>query len=47
MCLYTSPQFAALPLKELYFEGNPILEHMPVHSVQEEEVLSLKVMTLK
>ena len=36
-------QFAGLPLKELYCEENPLLHHVPVHSVQEEEVLSLKV----
>ena len=36
-------KFAALPLKELYCEENPLLNHIPVHSVQEEEVLSLKV----
>lgn len=31
-----------LPLEELYCEENPLLSHLPVHSVQEEEVLSLK-----
>ena len=30
-------------LKELHVEANPLLQHVPVHSVQEEEVLSLKV----
>ena len=36
-------QFSGLGIKELYIEGNPLLQHVPVHSVQEEEVLSLKV----
>ena len=40
-------KFPALPLKELYCEENPLLSHVPVHSVQEEEVLSLKVQILK
>nr|XP_018667143.1 leucine-rich repeat-containing protein 69 isoform X3 [Ciona intestinalis] len=31
-----------IPLKELYCEANPLLEEVPVHSVQEEEILSLK-----
>ncbi|XP_041375785.1 leucine-rich repeat-containing protein 69-like [Gigantopelta aegis] len=31
-----------LSLKEMYCEQNPLLEYKPVHSVQEEEVLSLK-----
>lgn len=31
-----------LPLVELHCEENPLLSHLPVHSVQEEEVLSLK-----
>ena len=36
-------QMDSLPLKEMYCEQNPLLEYKPVHSVQEEEVLSLKV----
>ena len=36
-------QLNNLPLKEMYCEENPLLQHIPVHSVQEEEVLSLKV----
>ena len=35
-----------MPLRELYCEANPLLEEVPVHSVQEEEVLSLKVTSL-
>lgn len=35
-------ELSALPLKELHCEENPLLQHIPVHSVQEEEVLSLK-----
>lgn len=35
-----------MPLRELYCESNPLLEEVPVHSVQEEEVLSLKVRKL-
>ncbi|XP_061162754.1 leucine-rich repeat-containing protein 69-like [Saccostrea echinata] len=35
-------ELSALPLKEMYCEENPLLQHIPVHSVQEEEVLSLK-----
>ncbi|KAH3772035.1 hypothetical protein DPMN_173366 [Dreissena polymorpha] len=36
-------QLHNMPLKELFCEENPLLQHIPVHSVQEEEVLSLKV----
>ncbi|BFZ13292.1 hypothetical protein BsWGS_16331 [Bradybaena similaris] len=35
-------ELANLPLRELYCEENPLLHNMPVHSLQEEEVLSLK-----
>ncbi|KAH9502239.1 Leucine-rich repeat-containing protein 69 [Bulinus truncatus] len=35
-------ELSNLPLKELYCEENPLLQKMPVHSVQEEEILSLK-----
>ncbi|XP_059154431.1 leucine-rich repeat-containing protein 69-like [Physella acuta] len=35
-------ELSSLPLKELYCEENPLLNNIPVHSVQEEEVLSLK-----
>ncbi|CAD5110837.1 DgyrCDS199 [Dimorphilus gyrociliatus] len=35
-------EFIELPLKEFYWEENPLLKHMPVKSIQEEEVLSLK-----
>lgn len=31
-----------MPLEELHCEENPLLSHLPVHSIQEEEVLSLK-----
>ncbi|XP_071957895.1 uncharacterized protein [Antedon mediterranea] len=31
-----------LPLKELYCEENPLIDHVPIKSVQEEEVLTLK-----
>ncbi|KAI8791005.1 leucine-rich repeat-containing protein 69-like [Biomphalaria glabrata] len=31
-----------LPLTELFCEENPLLQNVPVHSVQEEEILSLK-----
>ncbi|CAG2203780.1 Leucine-rich repeat-containing protein 69 [Mytilus edulis] len=40
-------ELASLPLKELFCEANPLLQHIPVHSVQEEEVLSLKEMTAR
>lgn len=43
---YQSPlfyQLAHLPLKELYCEENNLLQHIPVHSQQEDEVLTLKV----
>ena len=36
-------QLSSLPLKELHCEENPLLQHLPVHSLQEEEVLALKV----
>lgn len=36
-----------LPLEELHCEGNPLLSHLPVSSVQEEEVLSLKEITAR
>ena len=36
-------QLANLPLKELYCEENNLLQHIPVHSQQEDEVLTLKV----
>jgi hypothetical protein len=32
-----------LTLKEFYFENNSLMEKAPVHSTQEQEVLSLKV----
>ncbi|KAL8582390.1 Leucine-rich repeat-containing protein 69 [Nucella lapillus] len=35
-------ELSSLPLKELHCEKNPLLQHMPVHSLQEEEVLALK-----
>lgn len=38
-------QLARLPLKELYCEENNLLQHIPVHSEQEDEVLTLKVGT--
>ena len=36
-----------LPLHELHCEENPLLSHLPVHSIQEEEVLSLKEMAAR
>lgn len=36
-------QFSSLTLKEFYYEQNPFLENNAVQSIQEEEVLSLKV----
>jgi hypothetical protein len=36
-------QLHNIPLKDMFCEENPLLQHLPVHSVQEEEVLSLKV----
>ena len=36
-----------MPLRELYCEANPLLEEIPVHSVQEEEVLSLKELSAR
>jgi len=41
--LYIFVQFVNLPLKEFYYEQNPLLEEAPVQSIQEDEVLSLKV----
>ncbi|WAR12522.1 LRC69-like protein [Mya arenaria] len=41
--LTSLPLEFGMPLKELFCEENPLLQHIPVHSVQEEEVLSLKV----
>jgi len=35
-------ELANLPLKELYCEENNLLQHIPVHSQQEDEVLTLK-----
>ncbi|XP_039248635.2 leucine-rich repeat-containing protein 69-like [Styela clava] len=35
-------ELSNVPLKELYCEANPLLECIAVHSVQEEEILSLK-----
>ncbi|KAK6169205.1 hypothetical protein SNE40_020301 [Patella caerulea] len=40
-------EIGAIPLKELYCEENPLLQHIPVHSVQEEEVLALKEITAR
>ncbi|ESO84851.1 hypothetical protein LOTGIDRAFT_221760 [Lottia gigantea] len=40
-------EIANLPLKELHCEENPLLQHVPVHSVQEEEVLALKEITAR
>ncbi|XP_005101046.1 leucine-rich repeat-containing protein 69 isoform X2 [Aplysia californica] len=40
-------ELSSLPLKELYCEENPLLQNMPVHSVQEEEVLSLKELSAR
>ncbi len=39
-------QLAGLSLKELYCEQNNLLHHLPVQSVQDEEVLPLKVFSL-
>ncbi|CAK8681307.1 uncharacterized protein LOC143460611 [Clavelina lepadiformis] len=36
-----------IPLRELYCEANPLLEQIPVHSVQEEEILSLKELSAR
>lgn len=36
-------QFTNLSLEEFYCEQNPFLEDAPVQSVQEDEVLTLKV----
>lgn len=41
--LFLFLQLAHLPLKELYCEENNLLQHIPVHSQQEDEVLTLKV----
>ncbi|CAL1532741.1 unnamed protein product [Lymnaea stagnalis] len=35
-------ELSSLPLRELYCEENPLLQNLPVFSVQEEEILSLK-----
>ncbi|XP_068721762.1 leucine-rich repeat-containing protein 69-like [Montipora capricornis] len=35
-------ELSNLPLKELYCEENNLLQHIPVHSQQEDEVLALK-----
>lgn len=35
-------ELSNLPLKELYCEENNLLQHIPVHSQQEDEVLTLK-----
>ncbi|KAK7497646.1 hypothetical protein BaRGS_00011041 [Batillaria attramentaria] len=35
-------ELSGLPLKELHCEENPLLQDLPVHSLQEEEVLALK-----
>jgi hypothetical protein len=35
-------KFHTLRLKEFYAEHNPLLEHSPIHSVQENEILTLK-----
>lgn len=34
---------ADLQLEELYCEDNPLLQKHPVHAVQEEDILTLKV----
>ncbi|XP_071507506.1 uncharacterized protein [Diadema antillarum] len=36
-----------LPLKELYCEENPLLDKIPVQSIQEDEVLTLKEITAR
>ncbi|PIK48392.1 hypothetical protein BSL78_14752 [Apostichopus japonicus] len=36
-----------MPLKELYCEENPLLDQLPVQSVQEDEVLTLKELTAR
>ncbi|CAF3440576.1 unnamed protein product [Rotaria socialis] len=35
-------KFHTLHLKEFYAEHNPLLEHSPIHSIQENEILTLK-----
>ncbi|CAH3139599.1 unnamed protein product [Porites lobata] len=40
-------ELAHLPLKELYCEENNLLQHIPVHSQQEDEVLTLKEITAR
>ncbi|EDO36580.1 predicted protein [Nematostella vectensis] len=40
-------ELSHLPLKELYCEENNLLRHIPVHSQQEDEVLSLKELTAR
>jgi len=39
--------FASLPIKELYCEQNNLLRHLPVKSLQDVEVLSLKEMAAR
>ena len=34
---------SGLKLQEFYFENNPLLPHIPVHAIQEEEVFQLSV----
>ncbi|CAE1325595.1 unnamed protein product [Acanthosepion pharaonis] len=41
-CLQELPAFETLPLKQFYYECNPLLQLRPVSSVQEEEVFALK-----
>ncbi|KAK7114023.1 leucine-rich repeat-containing protein 69-like [Littorina saxatilis] len=40
-------ELSGLPLKELHCEENPLLQHLPVHSLQEEEVLALKEISVR
>lgn len=35
-------KFHTLQLSEFYAEGNPLLERVPIHSIQESEILTLK-----
>ncbi|CAF1202711.1 unnamed protein product [Rotaria sp. Silwood1] len=35
-------KFHTLHLNEFYAENNPLLEHAPIHSIQENEILTLK-----
>lgn len=39
-------QMHEVELKELYCEDNPLLEKRPVHAIQEEDILTLKVTNL-